>query len=824
MVDNPAKYHHEDEPSKESLPEEPQVEYRPAPDNIAFGQDSSRPVWRVRFDLISQPGVAFGLDINGEIIFGRNGSEPNLIDLSQYDAAQMGVSRQHLMLRPTPSHLFAIDMGSTNGTLRNDRSIGFNSPSRLVNGDTLSLGKLLLEVHVLERPSFQTALLGGQPSPNLADALSQIAQAITSQLDLDEVLNQVTETAMLLTSAGETSIWIVDETSGELFLKAERGIQDDKVRQMRLPIRKDTYAGQVIDTGKPLQAQRQPGEDQIKVKTHYLVESLLYVPIILGGVTLGVLSAVHREGGKHFNKRDERLLLAIADFAAIAIQNARLYQATDKALQRRVKELSALNEVSHSVNSTLDLNQVYDVLVQQVSRHWPVDAVLLYLLNPQEHVLTLHQSSEFGRGDTGLLLGEGIIGKVAESGEVIVANEAKTHPDYLSDVDSLFGSDSNSIACVPLRVKNRTVGVLALVNKADGPFTDEDVSRLVAFANPVATAIENANLFEESERQRAAIMATAHTLSQPLVILDESGRILVSNNPANQILETNMAQFFEGISSSVGRTSEIQIGDQTYLSTAQHLPEVGTIVVMQDITYVKQLEKDRSEFMHALSHDLKSPLTSIMGWAQLLEKVIELDEKGVKYVGRLVASAERMLDLINQMLQTVARGDIVEIKKQPCDINEIVSTTIKDAEGAAMSKSIALKLNFSGEAYPIQADETRLYHMILNLVDNAIKYSPENTQINVGVEFSDEGIAIRVKDEGNGIPEEDLPRLFDKYYRGTKAKIQPGAGLGLSVVWAIADAHGGRVIAGNHPEGGAEFTVQLPGSLRVLKNNVNERG
>jgi two-component system phosphate regulon sensor histidine kinase PhoR len=815
MVREPGKYFADIETSTQASEYKSEVSFRPAPGNATIEDGKRVPVWRVRFDMVSDPAKRFGLDINGEVIFGRSKRSPEFIDLTAFGAGRLGVSRRHLMLRPTPSHLFAIDVGSTNGTYRNGRSIGFRTPSRLVNGDTLTLGRLELRVNIIERPSFQTSMLGGEPTPDLAEALSQIAKAITSQLDLNQVLNQVTETAMVLTAAGETSIWLVDENSGNLYVKAQRGIQDEKIQDMRLPIAVDTLAGQVIVSGKPLHAHRQPGEDQIKVKTHYLVEALLYVPIILGGVTLGVVSAVHRQGGKHFDKRDERLLTAIADFAAIAIQNARLYQATDEALQHRVNELSALNQVSRAVSASLDLDEVYKVLVAQVNMHWPVEAVRLYLLDEQEQSLYLHTGATDSNGTEPHELGKGIIGQTAAKGEAIFANEARSHPHYLREVDGIDGHDTISVACVPLHIQERVVGVLALLNKKDGPFTEADVSRLVAFANPVATAIENANLFKESERQRAAIMATAQTLSQPLLILDENGRVLVSNESANEILEKNMAQLFEGISHAAGRTTEILIGEQTYLASAQHLADVGTIIVMQDITYVKQLEKDRADFMHALSHDLKSPLTSIMGWAQLLEKVVSLDERGVSYVDKLVASAERMLDLINQMLQTVARGDTVDISEKACDMEHVVATVMSDAEGAALHKSIHMDFQMTGEPYHILADETRLYHMLLNLVDNAIKYSPEDTTINVRLDFRNDEIAVRVQDEGQGIPEQDLPRLFDKYYRGTEAKIQPGAGLGLSVVWAIADAHGGRVSVSNRPEGGAEFKVVLPGTLRV---------
>lgn len=790
--------------------------YRPMPHTGTAGAVPNRPVWRVRFELAADSSQCFGLDINGEVILGRDSDLPDVVDLNPYGAATQGVSRQHVMLRPTPTNLFAIDLGSTNGTLRNGRSIGVNTPYPLVNGDTLSLGGLQLKVQIVNRPSLQTTLLAAPP--DLADALSQIAKAITSQLDVEEVLNQIVETARLLTAAGETAIWLVDENSGELFLEAQRGIEDEKIRRMRLPIRGNSLAGRVIKTAKPFRASRKPGKDQIKVKTGYFVESIVYVPITLGGITFGVLAASHREPGKEFEARDERLLGAIADFAAIAIQNARLYEATDKALARRVKELSALNEVSRAVSASLDLDQVYGVLVEEVNKHWPVEAVRLYLLHDAPKGLYLLRAPK-GNGAAEPIR-QGILWQAVVDDKVIVTNDVMNHPNYSPQADSVNGRDPQSVACIPLRIQERVVGVLALFNKGDGAFTDEDVSRLEAFANPMATAIENARLFEESERQRAAIQATAATLSQPLFILDEQGNRLVSNEAANQLLDTHMSQLLGGLSSSVGRTSEISVGDQTYLATAEHLPEVGTIVVMQDITYVKQLEKDRADFMHALSHDLKSPLTSIKGFAQLLAKVIELDERAERYIGRIVAASDRMLEMINQMLQ-VARADTVETVRQPCDLVEVVAKALAEVEGAALHKEIEVRFKQSGTPYLIMGDNARLYHMILNLVDNAIKYSPKGTQVNVRLAFSPEAITIQVQDEGPGIPEHDLTRVFDKYYRGTQANLQPGAGLGLSVVWAIAQAHEGRAAVRNVESGGAEFTITLPGSLHLAGGAIS---
>jgi K+-sensing histidine kinase KdpD len=737
---------------------------------------------------------------------GRNVDEPHVIDLTDFGAGQEGVSRQHLILRPAPTNLFAIDLGSTNGSMRNGRSIGVNTPYPISDGDTLTLGALRLMIYIDGRPAFQTAPLTEQ-RVDLADALGQIAKSITSQLDLDEVLNQVVEAAHMLTNAGETSIWLVDEQTGELFLEVERGISDEKIRRMRLPTN-DTLAGQVVKTQKSMRASRQPGEEQIKVKTGYLVEALAYVPISLGGVTFGVLSVGHREKAKQFNKRDERLLEAIADFAAIAIQNARLYQATDQALARRVQELSALNELAYTVSTSLDLDRVYNVLVEQVNRHWPVEAVQLYLLNEEKGMLeTLRAATQ--KDATAPLINRGIMWQVAQTGQTIFSNDVTNSHAYAPKVDDWNGQTPQSIASVPLRVQNRVVGVLTLFNKADGSFTEEDLDRLKAFANPVATAIQNARLFEETRRQRAAIEATANTLSQPLIILDEHSRVLVANQTAHEILDHHMEELFAGLSTSKGETKEIVVAGLTYLATAQHLLGVGTIIVMQDITYVKHLEEDRAEFMRALSHDLKSPLTSIRGFAQLLRRVQELSERGDQYVDKIVRSSDRMLDMVNELLQ-VTRSDEIEVERKPTDLPETVQKAMGDVEGSALHKSIHLDFQQGGVPYQILGDETRLYHMMLNLIDNAVKYSPERTSVHVSLEFGEEAVVFKVRDEGAGIPEKDWERVFDKYYRGSEAKAQPGAGVGLSVVTGIAAAHGGRARVHNHPDGGAEFIVILP--------------
>lgn len=792
---------------------EPDVTFRLIPHSPPADGEPQLPTWRVRFDLASDPSVCFGLDINGEIILGRGVKEPNFVDLTPYGAMDAGVSREHLMIRPAVSNLYFIDMGSTNGTSRNERSIGVNTPVGVVDRDTIALGRLRFVVRVLKRPVGHTAAL--RTKADLADVLAQTAQAITSQLDLNAILHQVADAARSLTNAGEVGIWLVDEQSGELYLEAQWGIEDEAIQRLRLPVKGESPVSKVIKTGEMLRDTRKPGDEKIKVKTGYLVEALLYAPLKLGGITFGVLAAAHREPGEKFDSRDERVLAAIADFAAVAVQNARLYKATDDALAVRVKELAALNELTFSVSSSLDLRQVHSVLMEQINKHWRVDFASLWLVDEAKNSIAPFE--EDGEARETLEIEEGTVKKVLESGKPLLYSgleiDQKAGQVKKDDTAKI---KMHSLACVPLRIQDTTVGALLLYAKRAKAFNETDLGRLQSFAQPVAIAITNARLFAETEHKQATVQATVNSLVQPLMILDDDGDLIVANKAANEVLEQHMSPIFEGISSSVGRTTEITVGDQTYITSSQHSPDVGTIIVMQDMTYVKKLESARAEFVQALTHDLKSPITSIKGWAYLLPKVSSLTDKGQQFITNIEGASNSVLEMLTQLLDVALLSETTQVERVPCDLIGEVNKAITSVQGAALAKSMNLTFEQKGKPYLINGEPMRLYRSVLNLLDNAVKYSPEQANIEVELVFTDDKITIRVQDDGPGIAESDLPYIFEQYFRGKREPgAQSGIGLGLSLVKSTIKAHGGLVSARNRDTGGAEFTITLPGSLRA---------
>ena len=229
----------------------------------------------------------------------------------------------------------------------------------------------------------------------------------------------------------------------------------------------------------------------------------------------------------------------------------------------------------------------------------------------------------------------------------------------------------------------------------------------------------------------------------------------------------------------------------------------------REIEQLKQRENARTEYIDGLVHDLKAPISSIKGYIGLIQNTNRLNEQGQAFLQAVLDTTDRILNMVHQLLDIALASNNGQIKKRPLDLGIVVEETLKDMKGAASSKQIGLRTQIAGKPYPINGDERRLARCLLNLLDNAIKYSPENSDVFVALTYSKDGVTLRVRDEGPGIDSEDLPHIFDQFYQG-KGHDKSGVGLGLQLVQATAAAHGGTVTVRNLEDAGAEFTIMLP--------------
>ncbi|MEW6008208.1 MAG: two-component system histidine kinase PnpS [Candidatus Omnitrophota bacterium] len=240
----------------------------------------------------------------------------------------------------------------------------------------------------------------------------------------------------------------------------------------------------------------------------------------------------------------------------------------------------------------------------------------------------------------------------------------------------------------------------------------------------------------------------------------------------------------------------------------------GAILVFHDITELRRLERIRQDFVANVSHELRTPLTSIKGYAEtLLEGAIQDKDNAKDFIEIIYRDSDRLAKLIDDLLDlSKIESGKLKMVFLPVDILEVIKRTMKVLEAQAKRKSISISLNVTASLPKVLADETRISQVVLNLLDNAIKYTPDGGKVSITVSKKDRFVQVEIEDTGIGIPEKDLPRIFERFYRVDKARSRElgGTGLGLSIVKHIVQAHEGQVWVKSEFGQGSTFSFTIP--------------
>lgn len=488
------------------------------------------------------------------------------------------------------------------------------------------------------------------------NTLYSIGRSVTSRLDLEVVLPRVVEAAVFLTRAEEGVLLLLDPETGELMLRAAKNVDEKQARQFRLKVQ-DSLAGQVFRSGEPLLIT----EGQPKVVTGYLVHSLIYAPLRTPerGI-FGLLGVMNREKPRSFTLHDVRLLCALADYAAIALENARLYHETETERRKLAAVLHATEE-------------------------------LVLILDPEMHVLLCNPAAIAALR----LPAEGVVGKKVQE--------------------------------------------------------------------------------------------------------------IVSNN-------TLLDLFWKA--SRMWRTYHAEVwtpGGRTYSAQLTPVEGVGYVLMMHDVTHIKELDRVRAEFLATVSHDLRSPLATIRGYVDLLEKVGPLTDQQQDFVEKIRRSVTHITALVGDLLELGRIEASTDMEMEPFHLESVIDAVVDGYRQIAAEKNLSLQWEFTPLPL-IRGNPHRLRRVIENLLSNAVKYNREGGWVAVSAEYREGYIVVRVADSGIGIPPEDLPHIFERFYRVQRPETEDieGTGLGLSIVKSIVEKHGGRVWVESRPGEGTTFTILLP--------------
>lgn len=630
-----------------------------------------------------------------------------------------------------------------------------------------------------------------------------ITKSVTSLLDLSKVLDRVVEAAVFVTTAEEGALWLPSEATqpdSELLLRAGKGLGVAEVDVLaRLPS-KGNLIGKVFQSASPLRMA--DGRDlssrgELGIRAGYPVRALLAVPLMGRGQVLGVLSVANRNHARAFAASDDTMLQVLADFAAIAIQNAQAYQATDQALAQRMEELTHLYDIARTVTSTLDLAEILDLITAKISEMFHVEAGALLLLDDEEEELEFVASwmgdntglSEPLRGIRLKLKsveahsgagGQGIAGQVAVSHQPAIVNDAYSDSRFFSQVDKATGFVTRSILCAPLLIGDRCLGVIELLNKLDGPFDSEDMERLTNVTGSVAIALENARLYSAAqelyEGQSRLVATMARELRSPLTTIKGYSEMLLS-------------------SQGTWPGPEDRGGAHLGMESARQIQANVTrlITLMEDLLDISRLEtrETQLELQPVPVKDVVAQISSSLE-QRLKEKNLRLSVKIPSRLPAVQADRERLCQVLNSLLTnaycyTLPKGRI----------------QVEAAAGPTRSEGSARSLTGAGSRGPGARRRRRLFADSWLLADRREGATEAATQ---------EVVVVSVSDTGIGIAPEEQPRVFDRFFRGDHPIVRqhPGRGLSLSIAKSLVELHGGQIWVESEPGRGSVFRFALP--------------
>ncbi len=509
-------------------------------------------------------------------------------------------------------------------------------------------------------------------------------------------------------------------------------------------------------------------------------------------------------------------------------QLARQLAETNQKYQRQLQELNAIYAIGRSVTSLLDLNLVLNRIVEAAVYLADAEEGMLLLLDKEGDELYLRAAKGMDEKVARSLrvrVDDSLAGRAIQTDRpVLMSGErAKVTTGYLA----------KALLYLPLRVPDRgVIGVLGAINReTERSFSERDIFLLSALTDYAAIAIENARLFETIEVERAKLETILREAQEAIIVTDKENYILLCNAAARAtlgLIEANLLHrsvdeviphpALQSMFAQVHKTgkathNELPLEDgRTFNAQLTPIKGVGQMLVMQDITHLKELDHIKSEFVTTVSHDLRTPLTTIQGYIELLPRAGPLNTQQQEFILRAGKSMEMITQLLNNLLDIDRLESGLELEMAHCDMVQVIKEAVNDCRKQAEENEQEVRWELS-EALPlVRGNFYRLRQVMDNLLSNALKYTQKGGWITVSAVEDDGHIVVHVADNGIGIPPAQQPYIFDKLYHVESDETLgiAGAGLGLAIVKTVIEKHNGRVWVESRPGIGSVFSFVLP--------------
>jgi PAS domain S-box-containing protein len=697
----------------------------------------------------------------------------------------------------------------------------------------------------------------------LSDSLREIGESLASTLDPDEVMHRTLDGLARVVPYDSASVMLIED--GRFHLRAWRNFPaDSAVWKQSFAVGEESLGYEIYLSREPMIIPDVHQEPRwVKLEGTECIRCWLGVPLVVRDRSIGILNLDHHQPS--FYTEDHAAIASVfAAHAAIAIENAQLFEAEQR--QRQMAE--ALHQAALALTSTIALDQVFGRILAELQHVVPYDSATVQLLKGDQLEII------GGRGFPNLseLLGVSFPARgnnpnalVLESKEPVIIADVQPHYPAFSEEPHAAARIRGWLG-VPLLIGDRIIGMLALDKHQPDFYNETHAQIAMAYAAQAAIAIENARLHQalqdyaaeletrveartaEVNREHERLRAVLANAGEAIAIANDEGVIEYANPAWEELTGYNVTQAiqdntrilddetFPDLLVAVPNVAQPQriwrrqmvsqrpdgatyVVDLTVTPVFDDAADlVNLVAIYRDVTKYKELDRIKSEFLSTAAHELRGPLTSILGFTELLLFRGDLSgEEQARFLKYIHDHALHLKQLVSDLLDIsrIESGASFAVKLEPIDLCPFFEQEIQSWREANPDHTYQLHADCNWPQ--VRADRDRVRQVMRNLLSNATKYSPDGGTISVSATSAGGFMEVTVADEGIGMTSEELIHIFEKFWRADASSTAiEGTGLGLVIVKHIVEQHGGHIWIESAKNKGTVVHFTLPMVERQL--------
>jgi PAS domain S-box-containing protein len=677
------------------------------------------------------------------------------------------------------------------------------------------------------------------------ELLYRIIREVASTLDLQTILERVVSLSLKTIGANSGSIIILDEQQNPV--ESAIIVQDQVIHHTNEQLRstlESGLAGWVVDTQEAVNIPDTSDDKRWLQRPDDRAsgaKSVVAVPIMSRNDLVGVLTLVHPQPN-YLQKEHIALAKAIADQAGVAVLNAQLFGES----QRRARVMTALANSATAMSSTLKLENVLHNILKEIRTALQVEAVALSLIDRREGHLeykaAIHDQIDLRSTLVGkkIRVGQGFAGWVAEHGNGEIISNPEDDP-RLNQTNQLYPEISPyAIVAAPIFLQGRVLGVLEAINPSSGYFEADSLQVLSGIGSLAGSSIQNAQLYEDLQVAHSRYQDLFENSADPVIITDLMGNIIESNNRTHQtsnyspeelklmaisdiheVKWDTVGEMYSNLieESAIGYESTLKTKDESEIPIQVNVHQIQIADecrlqwILRDISERRKLDQLREDLTSMIFHDLRSPLSNVISSLDVIQASLPGSED--PEIASLFEIANRSTIRIQRLTKSLLDINRLEsgrpiTNQETVKPKELIQYAKEALAAQAKAKKQSIKINLESGIQNVYADRDMLERVLINLFQNAIKYTPTKGKIEFGAKGRDKVILFWVQDSGSGVDPEYIERIFDKYTRIHPDERIKGLGLGLAFCRLAVEGHGGKIWVENLPRGGARFSFTIP--------------